>query len=65
VIIGPQQPGAVLAMIVPPFSTGPSIGSFGLSTLLVNSETTTLRRDGLLLPSGMKPSLESGNLIRA
>jgi len=43
VIIGPQQPGAVLAMIVPPFSTGPSIGWLGSSTLLVKPCTTTLR----------------------
>jgi len=27
VIIGPQHPGAVWAMMVPPFSTGPSIGA--------------------------------------
>ena len=48
VIIGPQQPGAVLAMMVPPFSTGPSIGADGSSTLLVKPCTTTLRRAVLL-----------------
>jgi hypothetical protein len=56
VIIGPQQPGAVLAMMVPPFSTGPSIGAAGSRTLLVNSDTTTLRRDAAMLPSGMMSS---------
>jgi hypothetical protein len=44
VIIDPQQPGAVLAMIVPPVSTGPSIGAFGSCGLLVNVSTATLRR---------------------
>ena len=53
VIIGPQHPGAVLAMIVPPFSTGPSMGAAGSRTLLVNSDTTTLRRGPVVLPSGM------------
>src|SRR5690606_37684855 len=56
VIIGPQQPGAVLAMIVPPFSTGPSIGASGSRVLFVNSDTTTLRRVETVLPSGMIPS---------
>ena len=59
VIIGPQQPGAVLAMIVPPFSIGPSMGAFGSRTEFVNSETTTLRRDVGVLPSGMRISLFS------
>lgn len=44
VIIGPQQLGAVLAMMVPPVSTGPSIGAFGSCRLLVNVSMATLRR---------------------
>ena len=54
VIIGPQQPGAVFAMMVPPFSTGPSMGAAGSRTLFVNSVATTLRRDGAMRPSGME-----------
>ena len=42
VIIGPQQPGAVLATIVPPSASGPSMGSAGSSTLLVKRSTVTV-----------------------
>lgn len=41
VIMGPQHPGAVLALIVPPSANGPSIGSDGSSRLLVNRSTVT------------------------
>src|SRR5690606_34517433 len=58
VIIGPQQPGAVFAIMVPPFSTGPSIGPSGSSTLFVKLSTTTLRlaEPFSLLPSVMPDS---------
>src|SRR5690606_41945220 len=42
VIIGPQQPGVVLATMYPPFLTGPSMGWAGSSSPLVNSLTNTV-----------------------
>ena len=42
VIIGPQQPGAVLTTMWPPSSTGPSISWLGPSTPSVNASTNTV-----------------------
>ena len=42
VSIGPQQPGAVFATILPPSRTGPSIGRVGSSTPSVNRSTSTV-----------------------
>src|SRR5690348_9754823 len=43
VIIGPQQPGAVLTTMWPPSATGPSIGTSGPSSPSVNVSTKTVR----------------------
>ena len=42
VIIGPQQPGAVSATMVPPSATGPSIGWLGPTRPPVKVETRML-----------------------
>src|SRR5215211_1690130 len=46
VIIGPQQPGALLTTMCPPSATGPSIATSGPSKPLVNVSTSTVCRPG-------------------